>query len=282
MWAKLLNYLVAAFLCAGTIGCTDNSSKRNTEEIVIVSSIPPLASVAKALAGDKVIIRSLIDRMSDPHSFDLKPSQAAEIEKSSLVLLVGGGYEPWSRNIDQSKIVSINDSLPSDYQQIKHNNHYWLDPEAIRFFARELNGKLISLNIAGSQERLAKFEKELTSLEEEIDQAVNTWHRRGYFSSHPTWSYFARRFILNELGSLRSEHGRELGAKSTARLYELAKDPLHKVLFREVHEPLDLVNSFLADTGSRLVTLDALGDGRESYPELLRRNVKAMSKAMQE
>lgn len=269
-------------LCSFILGCSDRPVADVSGKPLIVTSIPPLASVARSIGGDGIEVKILIDRMSDPHSFDLKPSQAAELEKASLVLLVGGGYEPWSRSLSEAKVLSIHDSLPNDYRQIEHNNHYWLDPEAIRFFAKELSVKMIELKISGVDVRLQKFESDLTYIQQDIDTKISRWRKRGYFSTHPTWSYFANRFMLNELGCLRSEHGRELGAKSTIRLYELAKDPLHKVLFREVHEPMEVVSSFISDTGSQLVTLDALGDGVESYPDLLQRNVKAMSKAMRE
>jgi len=271
----LMFLLVGLFAEAGAV----------QSEIRIVTSIPPLAALAREVAGPSFKVESLIGRMSDPHSFDLKGSQAKALEDATFVVLVGDGYEPWAKGIPEGKIISIADALTKDFKKLRGNNHYWVDPEAMRFLARSLTKRLKDGFPSQSMEfadNLNKFEDKITDLSDGVQQEITKWKYKEYFSTHPTWSYFAVRFGLRELGALRSNHGRELGAKVVVNLYAHAKNGSQYVIFKEVHEPHEVVHSFVEDTGVREVTLDALGEDVENYADLIRRNVSAMAKEMRE
>jgi ABC-type Zn uptake system ZnuABC Zn-binding protein ZnuA len=253
--------------------------------IEIVTSIPPLAAVARELTGPSSTVESVIGKMSDPHSFDLKGSQAGALERATIVLLVGDGYEPWARGIPAKKIISIADSLPSDFKRLEGNNHYWVDPEAMRYLARNINKRLKDIAPDKAEVfdgNLKIFEDELTSISKEVAVQIESWKHKTFFSTHPTWSYFAARFGFVELGALRSNHGRELGAKKVVDLYSDAKVGSGHVIFKEAHEPHEVIHSFVKDTGVKEVTLDALGEDSEKYVDLIRRNFLVMSKEMKE
>ncbi len=253
--------------------------------VKILTSIPPLASVAREIAGEDAQIKSLIKKTVDPHSFELKGSDAGLIDIVDIVLLVGDGYEPWAAGVKPHKILSIFSSLDYLYEKLPNNNHYWVDPTAMIFLSQKLAEKLSQIRPSQSanyQSRQQAFEQKMILLDKEITQTIKGWKYQAFYSTHPAWSYFATRYGLKELGALRSTHGREVGARSAAQMYLNAKKTEVRVLFKEIHEPSEVVQSFLDDTGAREVNLDALGEPTEAYFDLLKRNLSLMSAAMKE
>jgi len=140
----------------------------------------------------------------------------------------------------------------------------------------ELNPKLSSEYAA----RLDQLNNSIALLDHELTSEISDWRYKSYFCLHPAWSYFARHYGLKELGCLQYGHMQELGSKSMLALIKLANQQPSKIFFREIHEPLEMIEAFINDTDCKLVTLDALGSGNESYQNLIRQNVGLMADAM--
>lgn len=67
----------------------------------IVTSVAYIASMVNAIWGDKVIVHNLLKSDLDAHSYSLKPSDAATIQKADLFLYNGLGLEPFIGRISQ-------------------------------------------------------------------------------------------------------------------------------------------------------------------------------------
>ncbi len=61
----------------------------------VVTDIPPVHSLTAAVMGDLGTPDLLLDRGASPHSFALRPSQAAAVADSDLVIWVGPQLTPW-------------------------------------------------------------------------------------------------------------------------------------------------------------------------------------------
>ncbi|MGW0026019.1 metal ABC transporter solute-binding protein, Zn/Mn family [Rhodococcus sp. NPDC003383] len=86
----------AALACATALSLTACGSTGDTDsnEIKVVASTNVWGSVAQAVAGDRIEVRSLITEPSaDPHSYEASPTDAAAISDASLVVYNGGGYD---------------------------------------------------------------------------------------------------------------------------------------------------------------------------------------------
>jgi len=96
---RLAAGLSVVVLTAGLGAC---SSDRGTSGAggagvpTVVASTDVWGSVAKAVAGDRATVTSIINSASaDPHSFEASPADAAAIADASLVVYNGGGYDQW-------------------------------------------------------------------------------------------------------------------------------------------------------------------------------------------
>lgn len=77
------------------LGCVhvDPVQAESDQPLKIVTSIEPLALIARDIGGDKVEVTRLLPANGSPHHFQLKPSHRKLIAKSDLLLWVGPGME---------------------------------------------------------------------------------------------------------------------------------------------------------------------------------------------
>jgi len=62
----------------------------------VVASTDVWGSVARAVAGDRLTVKSILTgAQADPHSYQASPADAAAIADARLVIYNGGGYDPW-------------------------------------------------------------------------------------------------------------------------------------------------------------------------------------------
>ena len=59
----------------------------------IVASIPPVASLVRAIAGENVSLDLLVDNSVSPHVYSLKPSDLRKLDAADVVFWIGPGYE---------------------------------------------------------------------------------------------------------------------------------------------------------------------------------------------
>ena len=77
----------AAFACV--------TSVQAGEPLRVVTSFSVLEGLANQLGGDRVVVESIIPRRSDPHSYQIKPSDVRKVSKADIVIFNGHGFEGW-------------------------------------------------------------------------------------------------------------------------------------------------------------------------------------------
>lgn len=181
----------------------------NAKPIVSVS-IPPEAYFLKQIAGDSLIINTLVPQDIDPHTFEFKPSNLYQLQKSDLYLTIGLEFEEiWldklKDNLAHTKILSITQNIPflqSDHDHESHDPHIWLSPALVKILATNIasilrdhfpeHKKLYTDNL---QNFLAKID----ALQENIKNQLAPLKNRTFLVYHPAWAYFAKEFDLQEL-----------------------------------------------------------------------------------
>jgi zinc/manganese transport system substrate-binding protein len=62
--------------------------------LTVVTSTNVYAAIARAVGGDLVTVRALIDNpLADPHSYESTPAAAAKVAGAAVVVFNGGGYD---------------------------------------------------------------------------------------------------------------------------------------------------------------------------------------------
>ncbi|MGH3977653.1 MAG: metal ABC transporter solute-binding protein, Zn/Mn family [Pseudonocardiaceae bacterium] len=126
----------------------------------VVASTDVWGSVVRAIAGDTVDVKTIIDDPSaDPHSYESTPQDAAEITRADLVVFNGGGYDGFIEQIldsgdpDTPTVEAF--ALTAEGQERADegghsnedgpNEHVWYDLETAEAVARNVARQLSTL-----------------------------------------------------------------------------------------------------------------------------------------
>lgn len=91
--AAAVSLSFAAAITLAACGSTTSGSGSDGK-LTVVASTNVWGSVARAVAGDRIQVTSIITQpSSDPHSYEASPADAAAVTSASLVVYNGGGYD---------------------------------------------------------------------------------------------------------------------------------------------------------------------------------------------
>ncbi|MDG6095428.1 zinc ABC transporter substrate-binding protein [Acetobacter sp. AN02] len=154
----LLPALCSLWLNAGTASAAQPG-------LVAAESI--WGDIAASAAGDQVSVTSVISGAdSDPHLFEPSPSVMKRISEARLVLLNGGGYDPWMERLVSDRAPdSVLNAARISGRHPGDNPHIWVSPDAVRAVATQLVQSLNRLDPGGTNAR----SRTLQALNHDID-----------------------------------------------------------------------------------------------------------------
>ena len=93
---QLLSVLaVVALLCSGCGWAQARARALDDGRPLVVTTISILADLTREVAGDHVVVESLVEIGGDPHTYEPVPSDAGKISDADLILRNGPGLEHW-------------------------------------------------------------------------------------------------------------------------------------------------------------------------------------------
>jgi len=141
---RVVIWLVAAVAAVSACGSPPGQS----EKVSVVASTSVWGSVAAAVGGDYVQVRSLIDNPAqDPHSYDASPADAAAIGDAQLVVYNGGGYDYFVEAVLQhDDSVRRVDAFTVGGHQQDSNPHVFYDLAMVALVADTIGGQLAAVD----------------------------------------------------------------------------------------------------------------------------------------
>jgi zinc/manganese transport system substrate-binding protein len=126
-------------------GCAGGSNAAADGKITVVASTNVWGSVAAAVGGQDVSVKSLInDPSGDPHSYQDKPEDATLLTDARLVLYNGGGYDDFFTKL--AKAAGTNARQINAYDVSGHpqgeNEHVWYELATVRKVADKVATEL--------------------------------------------------------------------------------------------------------------------------------------------
>jgi zinc/manganese transport system substrate-binding protein len=94
--SAILVWLIGAAALTASLTACGTGGAEHPGATTVVASTDVWGSVASAVAGGHVAVRSILTGAdADPHSYAASPADAAAIADAALVIHNGGGYDPW-------------------------------------------------------------------------------------------------------------------------------------------------------------------------------------------
>ena len=191
---------------------------------MIVTTIKPLAIIAKSAVGDAAEVEYLLPANQSPHSLSLPISALKKITEADLIVWIGRDFETRSAKtmakLSPSKKITVADEIAklvaggdlrgdnSQDNSYSIDPHLWLDPTYGNSIAAEIQTRLglpIKKIIAEDNIQLLKA-------------SVMFSEGQNYLSHHAAYQHFIRAFELPAGMSIRNAQGHAKGVQSQLQL----------------------------------------------------------------
>jgi zinc transport system substrate-binding protein len=277
----------------------------------VVATIAPVHSIVASVmegVGEPIL---LLGPGDSPHTYSMRPSDAAALQDADVVFKVGLGLESFlSRTLTalagDARIVTMAEIPGVHLLEVRHDDyaglsaiyrsrpdvldpHLWLDPRNARALATaaaevltELDpehGAIYATNAAAVDQRLAALDAELTQLLAPVED-------RPFLTLHDAFIYLERRYALNGLGALTIGPDRQTGVDGVQQIRLLIRAKGSLCIFAEPQFEPPIISVVAEGLPVRVGVLDPIEvgahPGPDFYVSMMRANAASLRECLSE
>ncbi len=279
-----------------------NRISSQTGKMQVAASFYPLYFFAEQIAGDKADVFNITPAGIEPHDYELTAQDIARIENSRLLILNGGGLEPWANNINQSidsnrAIVVVAGEgwdanlIEENGQNIVVDPHVWLNPVLAKQMVNKIAGGFAEADPANRELYLANadsLKSKLSDLDKEYRSGLNNCAQRNVVASHAAFGYLAAEYGLNQVSIAGLSPDAEPSSRQLAIIIKFAKDTNVRYIFFESMVSPKLALTVAKEIGAETLLLNPLeglsnedlAQGKNYFTEM-KANLKNLKIALQ-
>jgi zinc transport system substrate-binding protein len=168
-------------------------------ELTVQCGVPPLAAVVRAVGGDRVVVRSMMDGQQDPCVYSPSPKAVASARDADIFFTAGMSFE----KAVAEKLLAMNPALTvvdtSVGVTIPGDPHIWMSLPVLSKIAGDISQALIHADPAGAafyQERLEGYRRDLSERHAKIRQKLSPFQGVTFYVYHPVLGHFAEEYGL--------------------------------------------------------------------------------------
>lgn len=301
---------VAAFTCpdrAADAG-EERSGPAPGEKLQIRSTVAPLTSIVANIVGDLAEVRGLVPEGVNSHTFEPKPSMAADLAEADVVFVNGLQLEePTTKLADANlpeggQIIELGTLALDEDQYLydfsfpedggKPNPHLWTNPPMAACYARTVASVVAKADPANADAYAANLDAYLAKvddLDRRMAAATETVpeQNRRLLTYHDAYAYFAARYGWTVVGAVQPSDFEEPTPKEVAELIDQVRDEAIPAVFGSEVFPSDVLAQIAKEGGATYVDVlrdDDLpgepGDPDHSYLALMRFDFVTMVEAL--
>ncbi|QQR38219.1 zinc ABC transporter substrate-binding protein [Devosia rhizoryzae] len=274
----------------------------------VVASTKPIHSLVSAVmagvAGPALIVKGA----ASPHTYSLRPSDAASLESADIVFWTGHGMELFLADAletlsTNAEVVELSEApgislLPireggafeahehedhdHDHEGHDHDHdhdhdegdsdmHFWLDPSNAQAMVGEIARVLMEADPENAETYAANAEAELatlTDLETELTATLAPLADRPFIVFHDAYQYFEARFDLAVAGTVTVSPEAMPGAARIDQLRTKVSELGATCVFAEPNFEPAIVQTIVEGTSAKAGTLDPEGSALAEGPDL--------------
>lgn len=287
--------------------CQPATPKSEGLKVLAVESV--LADMAQNVAGDRLVIETLIPLGMDPHTYEPVPRDVVQIAKADVLIINGAGFEAWlektlSNAGGKRLVVETSRGLPARQaregeavmgaeQHDETDPHFWLDPVLAQQYVLAIRDGLIQVDAAGRETYTRNAQVYIEKLKE-----LHTWieaqlvslpkERRKLVTNHESFGYFADRYGFTIVGTLLPgvSTGASPSAQQLARLVDQIRATGTQAIFLEGGANVQLAEQVAREANVKVVTglythsLTPPDGKAPGYIEMMKQNVLMMVVAL--
>ncbi len=294
---------VAAVFALGAASLATMPAK--ADDLNVVVSIKPIHSLVAAVmkgVGEPMLI---VKGAASPHTYTMKPSDAAALAKANVVFWTGHDMEKFMEKplaslsgkatavalLETPAIATLKPREGGTFEPHEHEGeahadhghdeeetdpHFWLDPENARAAVKVIAATLSATDPAHAtvySENAARTDADLAALETKIAAELDPYKTKPFIVFHDAYQYFEKRFGLSATGSVTVSPEVQPGAARIAEIEKKIRTLGAVCIFSEPQFEPKLMDTIAAGTKTFRGELDpegaGLAEGPDLYPKLL-------------
>lgn len=322
MKSKIVASVVAVFAIIGVIGwgvfsrdfsavpsVVRDASDPASKKLAVTASFYTFFFFASRIGGEWSNVSIVVPSGAEPHEYEPTPGERARIEKSDLLILNGGGLEPWGNDVrtmlEKRGVVTVvagemfmtrsaesedGGGTPSE-NAAALDPHVWLSPPlAEKIVDRILDG-FIAADPGHAEEyrqNAAALKQSLVTLDREYRDGLSDCKTRNIVTSHAAFGYLADTYGLTQISIAGISPEEEPSPSSLAKIADFAKTNRVSYIFFESLVSPKLAETIANEVGAKTLTLDpieGLADEQaalgEDYLSIMQQNLDHLRIALQ-
>ena len=272
----------------------------------VATDIPPVQSLAARVMQGVGKPESILPPGATPHSYSMRPSEAAKLADADIVFWVGEGLAPWfgyailglaadavSVELMKAPGVALLDFREDQHGDHDHDHghthpgekdpHIWLDPANGKAMLAEMAVRLAKLDPANAEAYAANAAAgaaELDVLAERVEAIVAPVRGKAFVTAHDGYTYFERRFGIESEGSVALSDAASPGPARLDRIRHAIQDHGVACVFIEPQLDPKLAQTAAEGTNARIAVLDPLGAELEPGPGLYPALIEGLARSL--
>ena len=280
--------LALTALALTTSGCRQSNRQNQSDsgKPEVLTTFTVLADLARNVAGDRLMVQSIVKPGSEIHGYQPTPSDIERASQADLIVENGLGLELWARkftaNAGNIPSVTLSEGMDpllieEDAYAGKPNPHAWMSPQRTMAYVDQLEQAFRRLDPAGAEQfsaNAAAYKQQLQDLDDELRSALDAIpaERRVLVSCEGAFTYLARDYGLDEAYLWPVNAESQVTPKRMARLINTVRDRQIPAIFCESTVSDKAQRQVAAESGARFggtFYVDSLSAAEGPAPTLL-------------
>ncbi|WP_307233384.1 zinc ABC transporter substrate-binding protein [Pararhizobium capsulatum] len=268
----------------------------------VVVSIKPVHSLVASIMQGVDEPSLIVEGAASPHTYSMKPSNAAALESADIVFWVGHGLEAFLEKPLESlggdaKIVELDEAPGLEklkfreggafeahddgdeeaegdhhhHEEGEFDMHLWLDPANAKAMAAEIETTLATAdphNAARYKVNLDTLNMRLDALNKSLGAQIAPIKDKPFIVFHDAYQYFEHRYGVKVAGSITVSPETLPGAERLSDIHDKIATLGATCVFAEPQFEPKLINVVIEGTQAKSGTLDPEAGTLEAGPDL--------------
>tara|TARA_Y100001968_G_C19451246_1_gene768789 strand:- start:4664 stop:5611 length:948 start_codon:yes stop_codon:yes gene_type:complete len=242
-----LFFLLLFLTSACAYNDSENIRERKSDKPIVLTTFTVLADIAKNIAGERLIVRSITKPGTEIHNYQFTPSDLIKARDVDLIIENGLGLELWIEKFISSagniRNVVLSEGMKpilieGDLYAGKPNPHAWMSPKRTLAYVDKLVEAFIQLDPRGESTYLKNadiYKTKLLLLDKELLQVISQIpeEKRYLVSCEGAFSYLAYDYGMKEAYLWPVNSAKQVTPMRMASLIEVIKTNKIPTIFCE-------------------------------------------------
>ncbi len=290
---------VLALLVLLFSACRPSAARTATTNVVATTTF--LADIARNIAGDRLMVDSLLADGADPHSYQPVPADTVKVSESTILIVNGLEYEGFLQPVlenagGERSIITASDGLEARQMREEGDSvtdpHMWLDPIRVIKYVENIREGLSRADPDGAEIYKSNADGYIVRLQEldiwikeQVAQIPS--EQRLLVTNHESLGYFADRYGFSVIGDVLQSVSSVASpsAQQMAVLVDQIKASGAPAIFLDAADNPALAQQIAAETDVMVVTdlhLESLTEAAPAgtYIDMMKHNVTQIVDAL--